>query len=173
MGLEGKVFAVIFLVSATISITMAIPYWMGEITSQYTRLEMIEIISAYCDYKRAYYDFNGTNADSWEINFFTKNTGTKAASIIRVFVQGKPISKYGSGDTTDWIIAFDGSVSGSPIDFENGGRITIEPGSTKKIIILIAEDSDGAYTFARSGVIIEVSLQYGAGSVYRKMLMLV
>jgi len=170
--MEARTVTAIILVSVSISMIVTIPYWVGGIASQYTRLEMIEIISAYCDYKSAYYDFDGTNADSWEINFLIKNKGTREVSIIGVFVNGKPISNYGSGDTTDWIVTFDGSVSGSPIDFENGGKITIKPGSTKKNIILIAEDSDGAYTFARSGVIIEVSLQSGAGSEYRKMLTL-
>lgn len=170
--MEAKVVTTFLLVSLSISMILSTPYWMGGFTGQYTRFEIIQILSAYCSHKSAYHDFNGTDADSWEINLLVKNAGTREASIIRVFVNGRPISSYGSGDTTDWIVTFAGGVSGSPIDFEGNGKITIEPGSTKEVIILIAEDSEGAYAFARSGVSIEVSLQTGGGSKYMKMLTL-
>lgn len=170
--MKGRLITVVLLISVSISLAISVSYWMGGISNQFRGYEKLGLESAYCDYKSAYHNFNGINADSWEIKLYIKNTGTKEASISGVFVNEKAISDYGSGDTTDWIVAFDGSLLGSPIDFENGGEIRIDPGSTKEIIILIAVDSGSAYSFAYSGGIIVVSFKTGAGVVYPRMITL-
>jgi hypothetical protein len=182
----SRVISFVFLVTVSLTIAVTTSYGTAAISSRHTRFEKVEIKSAYCEYKTSFYDFNGTNADSYEIRLNVKNAGSTDTSIIGVYVNSKAISGYGSGAERGWIVAYEDTLYKSnkgknpknksefrpPIDFEDGDTITLSPGSSKDIIILIAEDSGDAYSFSKAGVVVEVSIYSGTGNVYMKMLTL-
>ena len=183
----SPVIATVILVATAITIAVAVAYWMGGITSQYTRFEKVEIISVYCESDtRAYWgdaDENGEEdgddaVSCWVITLNLRNTGTTEATLIGAFINGKAIADYGNYvdervETPDdvtypFIQAWDeGEVN--QIDFSAGQTVTIEPGSSTEIVIIIKQDS--ALTFT-SGTTIELALHSGAGNSYMKMVTL-
>jgi flagellin-like protein len=172
----SPVIATVILVAVAITIAVAVAYWMGGISSQYTRFEKIEVTSVYCELKSAYHDFNGSAVDAWEITLDLRNTGTTEASLIGAFVNAKAIEDYGAGSSTDWIIAVSDAypvpwVADSELDFDAGEKITATPGSSTKVVLVIAEDAGAAYDFS-SGTTVEVALHSGAGNTYMKMVTL-
>ena len=179
----SPVIATVILVATAITIAVAVAYWMGGITSQYTRFEKVEIISVYCESDtRAYWgDTSGDGAFSstadavscWIITLNLRNTGTTEATIIGAFINGKAIADYGNytdenNDTYPLIQAYSEGES-SQIDFSAGETVTIEPGSSAQLVIVIKQDD--ALTFT-SGTTIELALHSGAGNNYMKMVTL-
>jgi flagellin-like protein len=177
----SPVIATVILVATAITIAVAVAYWMGGITSQYTRFEKVEIVSVYCESTQLAYwgdtEVNGVDdgsvaTDCWSITLSLRNTGTTEATLIGAFINGKAIADYGEfsdeqGDLYDLIQAFD--EQGVQVDFSAGDTVTIEPGSSTELIVVIKQDS--ALTFT-SGTTIELSLHSGAGNSYMKMVTL-
>ncbi|MCD6479996.1 hypothetical protein J7L65_04350, partial [Candidatus Bathyarchaeota archaeon] len=125
--------------------------------------------SVYCESTT---DANGdywgvAGAACWNITLNLRNTGTTQATIIGVFINGKAIADYGKTGDYDLIQVYD--ASGNQVDFSSGGTITVDPGSSTEIYIVIKQDD--ALTFS-SGTTIELSLHSGAGNSYMKMVTL-
>ena len=180
----SPVIATVILVATAITIAVAVAYWMGGITSQYTRFEKVEIISVYCESSTGTYwgdiDGDGTRGDAddavdcWVVTLNLRNTGTTEATLIGAFINGKAIADYGNftdNHPTDpeeypYIQAYHET---SQVRFWAGETITIEPGSSTEVTIVVKKDS--ALTFS-SGTTIELSLHSGAGNSYMKMVTL-
>jgi flagellin-like protein len=73
----SPVIATVILVAVAITIAVAVSYWMGGITSQYTKFEKVEITSAQCV---------RVNATAWTISLDLKNSGTATATLISAYV---------------------------------------------------------------------------------------
>lgn len=160
----SPVIATVILVAIAITIAVAVAFWIGGITSQYTRFEKLEISSAYCE----------TNATGdWQITMDARDTGTTDATIINVFVNSKKAEDYLGSPYN--IRVFNGSWT--QIDFAGNGtslpnKITIVAGQSSKIIVLIDQTPDPVtYSFS-SGTTVEVSLHSAAGNNYMKMVTL-
>jgi len=167
----SPVIATVILVATAITIAVAVAYWMGGITSQYTRFEKVEIISVYCESSSENYWGTGQDEACWKITLNLRNTGTTEATIIGVFINGKAIADYGANaDGYDYIQAYDDSTPPQQVDFSDGDKITIDPGSSRELTIVIKQDSS-ALTFT-SGTTIELALHSGAGNSYMKMVTL-
>jgi len=174
----SPVIATVILVAVAITIAVAVSYWMGGISSQYTRFEKIELTSAYCTLETgATYWTGATDTDYWEISIDLRNTGTTEASIINAFVNAKAIVDYGVSGTNlaDNMLAWEDDGSGeSAVDFDADQKVTVVPGADTKIILRIKEVPEGDptdYSFT-SGTTVEGSLHTGAGNTYMKMVTL-
>lgn len=153
----SPVIATVILVAIAITLAVAVAFWIGGITGQYTRFEKIEVQSAYCQ----------TVDTSWNVTLDVRNTGTTQASIINVFVNSKAIGDYG---TASDIKAYNSSWV--QVDFASNQNIPITPGSGTKVYVTIAiNPTDAAYTFS-PGTTVEVSLHSAAGNDYMKMITL-
>jgi len=76
----SPVIATVIIVAVTIAVSIAVAYWMGGLTTYFTRFEKIEIGSAYAS-------VNGTDYDI-KLNT-VKNTGSADASITAIYINGK------------------------------------------------------------------------------------
>ena len=167
----SPVIATVILVATAITIAVAVAYWMGGISSQYTRFEKIEIVSVYCES----IDGDGGHWNStntyWEITLNLRNTGTTEATIIGAFINGKAIADYGTvvvPGGTDYLIVCE-DAAGNPVDFSQGDTVTVEPGSSTELTVKMVQHSKLTFT---SGTTIELSLHSGAGNSYMKMVTL-
>ncbi len=80
----SPVIATVIIVSVAIAISIAVALWLTGITSGFTQTENLQIVSAYA---------TGNSTAGWNITLIIKNTGTTAATIDNVFVNGKPFSE--------------------------------------------------------------------------------
>jgi len=187
----SPVIATVILVATAITIAVAVAYWMGGITSQYTRFEKVEILSAYCELTEwaLWGDKDGDEIPQesdddaypcWVIELDLRNTGTTEATIVGAFVNAKAIGDFGYINGTYYYIqAYEESIDAANLlDFEADEKMTIEPGSSRKIILVMLDvsalanpPSELPYTFT-SGTTIEVALHSGAGNNYMKMVTL-
>ena len=159
----SPVIATVILVAVAITIAVAVAYWMGGITSQYTRFEKIEVTSAHCEYELNLTTYGAPLESGWVIVLDFRNTGTTESSIIDAFVNSKKISAY---DPLGTITAWDSTST--EIHFELDEKVTCTPGTDDTMYVVINE---GAVTFT-SGTTVEVSLHTGAGNAYMKMVTL-
>ena len=81
----SPVMATVILVAVAITVSISVAYWMGGISSMYTRSEKIEIHSITAD-KGA--------AGNYTITVDVRNTGSADATIDSVRINGKPLSQY-------------------------------------------------------------------------------
>ena len=174
----SPVIATVILVAVAITIAVAVAYWMGGISSQYTRFEKIEVTSAYCESGNttASTQYWGATEDLyWEITLDFRNTGTTEAAIINAFVNSKAVADYGEdAGTTDYMLAYDTAASataGDELDFDADEKVVVKPGEKAKLVLLIKQEGDTAYAFT-SGTTIEVAIHSGAGNAYMKMVTL-
>jgi flagellin-like protein len=83
----SPVIATVILVAVAITISVAVAYWMGGISSQYTKFEKVEIVNAIVS-------STGTpTAMTWTITMSLKNTGTSSATITDVYLNDRPLEK--------------------------------------------------------------------------------
>lgn len=177
----SPVIATVILVAVAITIAVAVSYWMGGISSQYTRFEKIEVTSAYSASGTvslgppAVPDPNwGIVEDFWEVTLDLRNTGTTEASIINCFVNSKAVGDYGQKAAEDNMLTWDDTTGTEvEVNFASGDKVTVTPGESAKIILRIVQTPGTAsdYSFT-SGTTIEVALSSGAGNTYMKMVTL-
>jgi flagellin-like protein len=79
----SPVVATVILVAVAIVIAIAVAFWASGLVGVFTRFEKIEIVSAY-------YDATGEG----KIIVIAKNSGSSAAVIDAVFVNGAPCTSY-------------------------------------------------------------------------------
>lgn len=84
----SPVIATVIIVAVAITVAVAISYWMGGISSQYTKFEKVEIQSGTC-----VVDANG----NWTISLKLKNTGTETATLLHIFINNVEIDNYDNG----------------------------------------------------------------------------
>ena len=84
----SPVISTIIIVAVAIAISIAVAFWLGGITSIFTRFEKLEITSAY-----AKAESNNDEA-GWNITITIKNTGTSDATITDILINSIPISEY-------------------------------------------------------------------------------
>ena len=111
--------ATVILVAVAITIAVAVAYWMGGISSQYTKFEKVEIQSAVCTWDSTTFD--------WAITLTLKNTGTASANLISIFINDKPLDTY--GDTTP-------GAHEATTDMAPTGKL-IESGATGTVTVYI------------------------------------
>jgi flagellin-like protein len=149
----SPVIATVILVAVAITVSVAVAYWMGGISSQYTQFEKVEIQTAYAV---------RTAGTGWNITMEIKNTGSAASTLIRCFINevAVPIANYNA--TT-----FPASNS-IAVGFEYAG-LTIDSGQARTIQVFI----DEGYKSLSSGTTINVKIHSAGGMDYIKLVKLV
>ncbi len=82
----SPVIATVILVAVAITVAVAVSYWMGGISSQYTKFEKVEIQSGVCSVDAA---------GNWTVALKLKNSGTATATLIAIFINDVEIDLYG------------------------------------------------------------------------------
>jgi flagellin-like protein len=113
----SPVISTIIIVAVAIAISIAVAFWLGGITSIFTRFEKLEITTAYAE----------STTGGWNITLEVKNTGTTAVTITDVLINGIPSSAY-----TEVL--------------QNGTNVYLNTGESKVIMITIPTQAD-SYTF--------------------------
>ena len=88
-------------------------FWLGGITSIFTRFEKLEIPTAYAE----------STTNGWTVTLTVKNTGTTAVTITDVLINGIPSSAYND------------NVS------QNGTNVYLKTGESKVIMIFLKKDA--------------------------------
>ena len=143
------------LVAVAIMLSIGATYWIMGVSTQGTRFETIEITTAYNRLET-----NVTNAH-WRIVLGVKNTGSDAATIREVLVNGVPMNAYGVSDGGSLPDAFctGTSISSSGLTLMSGERTTV--------YVWIGGD------LITSGTTCEVKLHSEAGMDYMRLVKLI
>lgn len=149
----SPVIATVILVAVTIVVAVAVAYWMGGIAGLYTRMEKLQVQSAFATAKT----FSTTqgdpwNATGWNVTIDVKNSGTADATIDYIVINGKP---YNAAD-------YQGKVN-----VTTGIGLSIAIGETQTVIMLLK--SGAPFT---AGTSIEVKLHSAAGMDYTQLISL-
>jgi flagellin-like protein len=136
----SPVISTIIIVAVAIAISIAVAFWLGGITSIFTRFEKLEITTAYAVAINK--PFSG-----WNITLEVKNTGTTAVTITDVLINGIPSSAY-----TEVL--------------QNGTNVYLNTGESKVIMITIPTQAD-SYTFT-AGQAVTVTIHTAGGQDYPK-----
>ena len=129
----SPVVATVILVAIAIVIAIAVAFWASGLVGVFTRFEKIEVTAAY-----------------WETDHFVlvvKNTGSAAATIDDVYVNGIPLGGSGGGK---WSVTGDGTTY-------------LTPGATATLIVSSLPGDGG--TFA-PGVTYELAVHTASGKLY-------
>lgn len=143
------VIATVILAAVAITITVAVSYWLGGISSQYTQHEKVEIQMGY-----AY-----VAAGGWNVSLTLKNSGSATATIQHCFVNEKPVD----GFNATAIVADEIHVS-----FPDTG-LTLGSGESAIIYVYI---SGGTVTKLTSGTTVNIELNSAGGMEYVKLIRL-
>jgi flagellin-like protein len=149
----SPVIATVILVAVAITVAVAVAYWMGGISSQYTKFEKVEISTAYAV----------KDASGWKITLSLKNSGSADSTITAVFVNNKPLNATAYG-ASDYAVSPD-IISTS---VEDGGS-TLVSGQSGPFYVWISE---GAWNLS-SGTTIDLKMHSAGGMDYIKLVELV
>ena len=138
----SPVIATIILVAIAIAIAIAVAYWMVGITGAFTRFEKLEVSTAYAE-------VSGTN---FVVTCIIKNSGSAAATIDDVYINGKPYGKTTATVAPDVDTA---PATLNPGDVLDPFTITMPIGTDFK-----------------SGMTVEITLHTVAGKEYPKQVVL-
>ena len=109
----SPVIATVILVAVAITISVAVAYWMGGISSQYTKFEKVEVSNAI---------ISTPAAGTWNIQVTLKNTGTSSATINDVFINDRPLAKL----SPPVALAGNGAWDNSVTTIASGATLTID-----------------------------------------------
>ena len=149
----SPVIATVILVAVAITVSVAVSYWMGGISSQYTQFEKVEIQTAYSV---------KTAGTGWNITMEIKNTGSAASTLLRCFVNEVPVESDNYNAT-----AFPSSDE-TAVSFPYAGT-TIDSGESMNIQVYV----DEGYASLSSGTTINVKIHSAGGMDYIKLVKLV
>jgi flagellin-like protein len=136
----SPVIATVIIVAIAITVAIAVGLWITGIIGTFTRFERLEITSAYAE----------KDTGKFTIHMVANNTGSAAATITDIFVNGKPSSAAGA--TASDII----------------GK-TINPGEGIKGDIILTSTDSIKYS---SGQTVEIVLHTASGKDYPKSVLL-
>jgi flagellin-like protein len=153
----SPVIATVILVAVAITISVAVAYWMGGISSQYTKFEKVEVVNAIVASSGS-----GT-AMTWTITMSLKNTGTSSATISDVYLNDRPLT--------------DSVAVNPPVPTAgNGGWYsathTIASGASATFILVVKNDipaGTGPFKSLSSGTSVNFKLHSAGGMDYIKL----
>jgi archaeal type IV pilus assembly protein PilA len=153
------VISTIILLAVVITVSVAIAYWMGAISSQYNKVEKLEIVNAIVS-PMSYGDIT-----TWTITISLKNTGTTSATITDIYLNDRPLTNSGSTNPPNPTIGNGGWYASSPI---------ILSGSSATFIIVITNGGPAQpFTSLSPGVSMNFKLHSSGGMDYTKLIELI
>ena len=176
----SPVIATIIIVAVAIVMSIAVAYWMLGLAGTFTRYEKLEFVSAYAT-KVQSWNWSETENDeySFNITITLKNTGSAAATIDTIFINGVPHTDaaaqngyailYIAFDSTKFIDNTINSNSASNGTLNTAASCTVNPGEeVTGVIALIYGGTLPTGDVITSGVTIEIMIQTAAGNQYPK-----
>jgi len=148
----SPVIATVILVAVAITISVAVAYWMGGISSQYTKFEKVEVSSAVCT----------LTAGVWQVDITLKNTGTAQATISDVFINDRKIV-LGAAAAPAADAACDVPTDGLPI----------ASGAPATVTLWIVKGTGTVFDDLSSGTTINMKFHSAGGMDYLKLIELV
>jgi flagellin-like protein len=148
----SPVIATVILVAVAITVAVAVSYWMGGISSQYTKFEKVEIQSGVCTW-------NSTGTGHWKIALKMKNSGTATSTLNSAFINDVEVGTYGVN-----------MAAGSNIVVTNmTTSTTIVSGATEIVNIYV----DMGYASLSAGTTVNIKIHSAGGMDYIKLTELV
>ena len=156
----SPVIATVILVAVAITISVAVAYWMGGISSQYTKFEKVEIVNAIVS------STSNAGVMTWTVKMSLKNTGTSSATITDVYLNDKPLTPsllaYPTLPTTS---AGNGAW--------NADLKTVPSGASANFIMVIMNGGTGTppppFQSLSSGTTVNFKLHSAGGMDYLKL----
>ena len=155
----SPVIATVIIVAVTITVAVAVSYWMQGIASQYTAFEKVEIQTAICTL-----DSSG----NWQIEIKLKNSGSKSSTLTNVFVNDVEVS---------------GGLAASPTGYDESGP---KPGFITTSLAIITPVPIGSgdvgtifvwigsgYETLSSGTTVNIKIHSAGGMDYIKLVQLI
>jgi archaeal type IV pilus assembly protein PilA len=125
----STIIATIIIVSVSIVMAIAVAYWAMGIGNAFQKYEKVEFVSVYSDYYNAIPGVSGSPAQNvtldngtiivipevpaipgvpanYTINIVLKNTGSAAATINNIFLNGRPYDKGYTGVTEQNLVGY-------------------------------------------------------------------
>jgi len=170
----SPVISTIIIVAVAIAISIAVAFWLGGITSIFTRFEKLEITSAYAvstTFKTSNNDnTTGPNAyssgDGWEIVLELKNTGTTDTTITDIFINNIPISAYSyTTKENEKDVRFNATWSLQDNYNKASSSVTGVPLKTGSSVTIYVWLTKGAFT---AGQAVTVTIHTAGGQDYPK-----
>jgi flagellin-like protein len=162
----SPVIATIILVAVAIVMSIAVAYWALGLGGTFTRYEKLEIVAMYATATTQPYE-------GWNITAKLKSTGSTAATVNLILLNGKPISVINATAEVNTIF--------NVVKVYVGDRVTdvgeqdpetqpvvLNPGDEKYFVIFIGRNTPGF----GSGASVEVTFHTAAGSDYPKVVIL-
>ena len=146
----SPVIATVIIVAVTIAVAIAVAFWMTGIIGLFTGFEQLQIVNVYDDTDTG-------------IIVTVKNTGTSAASITDIYINGYSFTQYnGRGVSVKY-----GASADETTDFSPSSGIPLKPGEQKVIIITCTNQPD--LFKIEPGVSLEIKLHSAGGKDYPKV----
>jgi flagellin-like protein len=142
----SPVIATVIIVAVTIAVAIAVAFWMTGIVGLFTGFEQLQIVNVYDD--------TGTG-----IIVTVKNTGTSAASITDIYLNGYSYTQYKSDVTVTY--------GDSDTTFDPSAGIPIKPGA-QVVIKITCTEQPGLFKI-EPGVSLEIKLHSAGGKDYPKV----
>ena len=145
----SPVLATVILVAVSITIAVAVAYWMGGIAGQYTKFEQVEIQSVISTLE---------SEGNWSIQMILKNSGTSSATLVSATVNSLEVNEY---NATYFDAQWNTNMSTSE---------SITSGASRTIDLYI--DADRTGTSLSSGTSININIHSASGMDYIKLVTL-
>jgi len=149
----SPVMATVILVAIAIVIAIAVAFWATGLVGVFTRFEKIDTLAAYSSTSATV--GAGTNR---VIVLHIKNTGSAAATVDNVYINGKPCIV--GTDNCGIQYSEDGGQNWNKFDTDNGYFLDVGA----EVTLLIDNDASGNELTA--GVIYEVAIHTASGKSY-------
>ena len=157
----SPVIATIILVAVAIVMSIAVAYWALGLGGTFTRYEKLEIVAMYAT--------TTTKPDSgWNITAKLKSTGSTAATVNLILLNGKPISVINATANANVKVYVGDRITSLNFNDPESTPVVLEPGSEKYFVIFIGNRTHGF----GSGASVEVTFHTAAGSDYPKVVVL-
>jgi len=154
----SPVIATVILVAVAITVAVAVSYWMGGITSQYTKFEKVEIQSAQCVKDNSTY--------FWTITLTLKNSGSATATLNNVYVNDK-LATYAAAEPVHTA-----AVITLTADVGPANEKTIQSGRSDTVTIYLGSGWPVGAALT-SGTTIDIKIHSAGGMDYIKLIGLV
>jgi FlaG/FlaF family flagellin (archaellin) len=147
----STIIATIIIVSVSIVMAIAVAFWAMGIGNSFQKFEQVQIISIYADPPPSI-------PGNFTVNVVLKNTGSAAATITNIFLNGRPYDKGYTGVTQTNLV----------------NQTLVVGAQSNNAAILLPTDTVGAsgYPVWASGSSVEVQIQTAAGRSYSNTVVL-
>jgi flagellin-like protein len=146
----SPVIATVIIVAVTIAVAIAVAFWMTGIVGLFTGFEQLQIVNVYDEQNDGIY-------------VTVKNTGTSAASITDIYINGYSYTQY----SNDVSVTYGADTATN--QFKPSTGIPLKPGEQQVIKIACKAGATLSLFKIEPGVSLEIKLHSAGGKDYPKV----